>query len=204
MFRVIILGILNHVWKILFISIFILIALRIIYFKINKKKIVFYKEVLRILCLIYLICLFYVITFQDVEWSTSNYIPFKEITRYSFGSKLFIKNVIGNIIMFIPFGFFIGYFFKIKKKKIMFIIIIFVSTSIELLQRQIGRVFDIDDIILNVLGGMIGFIVYDTFKDIKEHLPLLLKKNFVYNIIVVVLLVLFIFYLANIIEVGML
>ena len=204
MFRVIILGILNHVWKILFISIFILIALRIIYFKIHKKKIVFYKEVLRILCLIYLICLFYVITFQDVEWSTSNYIPFKEITRYSFGSKLFIKNVIGNIIMFIPFGFFVGYFFKIKKKKTMFIITIFVSTSIELLQRQIGRVFDIDDIILNVLGGMIGFIVYDTFKDIKEHLPLLLKKNFVYNIIVVVLLVLFIFYLANIIEVGML
>ena len=204
MFRLIMLGILNNVWKILIISVLIFILFRIVYFKVTKKKLVFYKEVLLILFLIYLICLFYVLTFEDVEWYTSNYIPFKEITRYISGSKLFIKNVIGNIIMFAPFGFFIRYFFNIKDKKIMFLIITLTSTGIELLQSDIGRVFDIDDIILNVLGGMIGFLICDLFKDIKVNLPSLLKKNIIYNIIVIVLLVLFIFYLTNVIEVGIL
>lgn len=204
MFRLIMLGILNNVWKILIISVLIFILFRIVYFKVTKKKFVFYKEVLLILFLIYLICLFYVVTFEDVEWSTSNYVPFKEITRYRFGSKLFIKNVIGNIIMFAPFGFFIRYFFNIKDKKIMFLIIALTSTGIELLQSDIGRVFDIDDIILNVIGGMVGFLICDLFKDIKVNLPSLLKKNIIYNIIVIVLLVLFIFYLTNVIEVGIL
>lgn len=204
MFRLIILGILNNVWKILIIGIIIFILYRIIYFKITKKPMVFYKEILNILFLIYLICLFYVVTFEDVEWSTSNYIPFKEITRYPIGSKSFIKNVIGNIIMFIPLGFFIRYFTNIKNKKLMFIIILISSTSIELLQKNIGRVFDVDDIILNLLGGMLGFIVCDLFKDIKHNLPSLLKKNFLYNIIVIILLVLFIFYLTNVIGVGIL
>ncbi len=204
MFREIILGILNNVWQILLIGILILMLIRVLYFKVTKKKIVFYREVLLVLFLVYLVCLFYVVTFEDVEWSTSNYIPFKEITRYSFGSKLFIKNVVGNIIMFVPFGFFVGYFCKIKNKGLMFIIITLISISIELLQKQIGRVFDIDDILLNVIGGFIGFIICDTFKDFKNHLPSFLKKNYIYNIIVVVLLILFIFYLANTIEVGIL
>lgn len=202
MFKEIILGILNHVWKIVLVSILIMIIVRTIYFKLTKKKVVLYKEVLWILFLIYLVCLFYVVTFEDVNWSTSNYIPFKEITRYPFGSRSFIKNVIGNILMFVPFGFFVRYFFKVKNKRMIFLIIVITSTFIEILQDNIGRVFDIDDILLNACGGMIGFFICDIFKELKEHLPPFLKKNVIYNIIVVTLLVLFIFYLTNVIEVG--
>ena len=44
-----------------------------------------------------------------------NLIPFREITRYTIGSKLFFYNVIGNIALFIPFGYFVSD--KIKAKK---------------------------------------------------------------------------------------
>lgn len=204
MFRPILLVILERVWKFLLLGLLLLVVIRYLYFKNSKKKFVFYKEVLLVLSFMYLVCLFYVVTFEDVSWSTSNYIPFKEIARYSVGSPAFIKNVIGNIIMFVPLGFFMGYFLKIKKKKWVFLWVMIISIVIELLQDWIGRVFDIDDIILNVVGGMLGYLVYKAFKSIKSNLPWLLKKNFVYNIIVVVLLVLFVCYLGNIIEVGVL
>ena len=72
------------------------------------------------------------------------------------------------------------------------------------MQDTIGRVFDIDDILLNVAGGFLGYLTYDAFDKIKRQLPRLLKKDFIYNIIVVILLIVFICYLANIIEVGVL
>lgn len=204
MFRPILLVILEHVWKFLLIGTFLFAFIRYLYFKKSRKKLVFYKEVLLYLCFIYFVCLFYVVTFEDVIWSTSNYIPFKEITRYPVGSYAFMKNVIGNIIMFVPLGFFIGYYTKIKKKKWVFLIVLAVSFFIEIMQDYLGRVFDIDDILLNVFGGLLGYLVCMSFKNIKSNLPSLLKKNAVYNIIVVVLLILFICYLGNIIKVGVL
>ena len=204
MFRPILLVILEHVWKFLLMGLLLFAFIRYLYFKKSRKKPVFYKEILLYLSFIYLVCLFYVVTFEDVSWSTSNYIPFKEITRYEFGSYAFMKNVIGNIIMFVPLGFFIGYFTKIKKKKWVFLLVASISFFIEIMQDYLGRVFDIDDILLNVLGGLLGYLVCMSFKNIKSNLPSLLKKNYVYNIIVFVLLILFICYLGNIIEVGVL
>lgn len=204
MFRNIFLSILRHEWKILLIGLLIILLWRILYFKVTKKKVIFYKEIFLLLFVSYLICLFYVVTFEDVNWSTSNFIPFKEITRYKIGSTAFTKNIVGNIIMFVPLGFFLGYFLKIKKKRWLFLLVILISTSIECMQNAIGRVFDIDDILLNVVGGFLGYLTYDAFDKIKKQLPRLLKKDFIYNIIVVILLIVFICYLANIIEVGVL
>ena len=42
-----------------------------------------------------------------------------------------------------------------------------VSISIETTQLLIGRIFDIDDIILNIIGGMLGYLIYKTFKSYK-------------------------------------
>lgn len=201
MFRQIILNILSHEANVLIVGLTIVIICRSIYFKVTNNKVIFYKEALILLFTMYLICLFYVVTFTDASWTTSNFIPFKEILRYKFGSPLFIKNVIGNILMFVPFGFFLGYFLKIKKKRWVIVLVVVISTIIELLQDYIGRVFDIDDILLNLVGGMLGYLVYDAFNKIKRGLPKFLKKNFIYNIIVIVLLVLFIVYLSNIMEV---
>ena len=105
-----IMQILGEVWPTILISSVIVISLRLVYIFKNKEQFVFYKELLSLAFIIYVLCLFYVVTFQDVSWSTSNFIPFKEMFRYDFGSRLFIKNVLGNIVLFAPYGFFVGYF----------------------------------------------------------------------------------------------
>ena len=79
----------------------VIISMRIVYLIAHKEKFVFYKEVSLLAFLLYALLLFYVVTFQDVNYGTNNFIPFKEIFRYEFGSKVFMHNIIGNIILFI-------------------------------------------------------------------------------------------------------
>ena len=76
-----------------------------------------------------------------------------------------------------------------------------VSITVEIIQKNIGRVFDIDDIILNVVGALIGFIIYKIFEKIKDKLPRFLKNTVFYSIILIGLITLFILYLMKIIEV---
>ena len=141
----------------------------------------------------YVIALFEVVTFQDVSWSSSNFIPFNEMLRYDFGTKLFFKNVVGNMLMFIPFGFFTSYFLKLKKVYSVFLLTLLTSITIETTQLLIGRVFDIDDIILNVIGGLIGYLIFKIIYKIK-----FLKKEFIYNIIMIVVLIAIILYLLGV------
>lgn len=202
MIRQSLLEILGEVWPTILISSVIIISMRITYIIKNEQKFILYKELLSFVFVIYVLCLFYVVTFQDVGWSKSNYIPFKEMFRYNIGSRLFIKNVIGNIIMFIPYGFFTSYILNLKKTKSMALMALLVSVSIEITQLVIGRVFDIDDIILNTLGGIIGFYLYKSLDFINEHLPKILKNQIVYNIIIIIFVILGILYMFNLIGLG--
>lgn len=188
MFDVTIKNILANIWPMLVIFTVILSSLRITYVIKNKEKFVLYREILKLGFVIYIMSLFYVVTFQDVSWSTSNFIPFKEMLRYQVFSRLFFKNVVGNMIMFMPYGFFVSYFLKINKKKTIIYLSLLVSCTIEFTQLLIGRVFDVDDIILNVLGGLFGYFVYRFIYLIRDHLPNLLKNNIFYNIIVIIIL----------------
>ena len=78
-------------------------------------------------------------------------------SKFNFNA-IFI-NLVANIVTFIPLGFFMTMFFKkfnkISTMAVFSVIIIFI---IEVLQFifNVG-VFDIDDIILNSLGCIIGF-----------------------------------------------
>ena len=72
----------------------IIISIRVTQIILNKEKLVLYKEIINLGFIIYLLCLFHVVTFQDVSWSSSNFIPFKEMFRYEFASPLFFKYVI--------------------------------------------------------------------------------------------------------------
>lgn len=196
-------SIFNELWPMLLIFSVILISIRIYYLKETKERFVFYKDVFIYLFIIYILALFYVVTFQDVTWSTSNFIPFKEMFRYAFGSPLFFRNVIGNMLMFLPYGFFISTFLSIKKPKIIIFLTFIASTTIEVTQLIIGRVFDVDDIILNLLGGIMGYFLYRFSFFLHSKLPEQLKKEPFYNILVIVLIVLFVFFFKNIILVEM-
>lgn len=198
MLKTTLINIFNNTWPMMLIFGILLVLLRIIYLIKMKKKIIFYREVLYLSFVIYTICLFYIVTFQDVDWSTSNYVPFKEIFRYEFGSTLFLKNVIGNMVIFLPYGFFVSYFLKLKKLYLIILLTLLASFSIESLQSIIGRVFDIDDIFLNLIGGLIGFYIYR----FSKYMPKTLKNPIFYNIIILLLLMGIIIYLFNIISMG--
>lgn len=157
-------NIFSQIWPMIFICSVIMIILRIAYLIKNRERFVFYKEIFMFVFIIYMMCLFYVVTFQDID-STNipnyNVIPFKEMFRYKIGSRLFFKNVVGNLLMFVPFGFFSSYILRRIKYRWIFIITLIVSVTIELTQMKIGRVFDIDDVILNVVGGSIGYYIFN-------------------------------------------
>ena len=172
------------------VSVVVLILLRIIYLIKNKQKIVLYKDLTYLAFVIYLLSLFQLVTLQDaVSWSTNNFIPLKEITRYNIGSDLFIKNVIGNILLFVPFGFFISYILKSKRWFEPFIITVICSCTIEFVQLSIGRVFDVDDILLNLIGGVIGYIIYKLIRYISSKLPSFLKNKYFLDFISIVIVI---------------
>lgn len=201
MFKGTIIEIFNNVWPLLVLVTVIIVSLRLAYIIKYKTKFIFYKDMIYFAFILYILCLFYVVTFQDVSWSTSNYIPFKEMFRYNFGSRLFFKNVLGNMIMFMPYGFFIAYVLKLKKLRTITLLSLLVSLTIETTQLAIGRVFDVDDIILNVIGGIIGFYIFKIIYSIKNHSPEFLKKDIIYNILMVIIIILMIVYLFWVFEV---
>ena len=180
----------NFTWPMVIISVVILVSFRICYLIKNKEKLILYKELLMLSFIIYILCLFQVVTFQDnVSWSTNNFIPFKEILRYNMGSRLFVKNVIGNMLMFLPYGFFISYYLRNVKPHLTLILTLVASFSIELVQMLIGRVFDIDDIILNMLGGYLGYLCYYVLGLIGKKLPKVLKSEVFLNLVSIIILI---------------
>ena len=167
----------KNIWPMIFIFTIIIVSFRIIYLISNKKKIIFYKELLMLFFIIYILLLYYIVTFQDNNYGTNNLIPFKEIFRYSITSKLFIKNVIGNILLFIPLGIFSAYYINNKKVYIIIFLSILISSSIEFAQYKIGRTLDIDDVILNTIGAMFGFFLYKLWYKITLKMPNILKSQ---------------------------
>lgn len=179
---------LQNSWPMLTLFIVILVAMKLFQIILNKEKIIFYKEFYNLLMIMYLLLLYQMLLSTENATSGINIIPFKEMTRYAIGSKLFFYNVIGNIILFIPFGYFISDKLKAKKTTHIIIISSIISLTAELIQYKIGRAFDIDDVILNVTGAIIGFIGYFSIQSIKKRLPKFLQNNIFYNILAIIIL----------------
>lgn len=182
-------GVIDITWPMVLISCVVIVSLRVSYLIKNHEKFVIYKELLSLSFLIYIMCLFQVVTFQDdTTWSSNNFIPFKEIMRYNMGSRLFFKNVIGNMVLFLPYGFFVSYYLDNKKLSLTFTLTLITSVAIETVQLIIGRIFDIDDIILNVIGGTLGFYIYHIFDMIGNKFSKVLKNEWFLNILSILVL----------------
>ena len=189
--------VLPDVWPMLIIILVIIVSLRLTYLITKHKKFQLHKEIIYLLAIIYLLCLFHVVTFQDSNYGTSNFTPFKEIFRYDIGSHKFMRNVMGNIILFIPYGFLASYLLNNKKFSVITILTVIASLTIETVQYYIGRVFDIDDIILNSLGAIIGFLIYVALNAIKKYLPGIFAKDIIYNILCLIILAIMVLYLLS-------
>jgi len=113
-----------------------------------------------------------------------NLIAFKSIIdTISYGSiSIVLKQIAGNVLLFIPLGFaFPILFFKITNRKTI-LIGFTLSLVIELIQATSGlflgynyRSCDIDDLILNTIGTIIGLALYKpssryfkSFEEVKD------------------------------------
>ena len=179
---------LNSIWPMLTIFLVILISVRLCYLFLNHEKFIFYKEFLSLFFIVYILILFELVTNRDLGGSGINLIPFKEILRYDLKSELFKYNVIGNLVMFLPFGYVVSDYIHANKISHIFILTAIASLTIELVQLQIGRAFDIDDVLLNIAGGICGFFLFIGLNAIKKHLPGFFHKDIFYNIICIIII----------------
>lgn len=111
-------------------------------------------------------------TFSREHFETSNIIPFATIIGYVSGMVsndinigIVIINLVTNLLLFAPMGFFIPMLFqdKIKNTKQFLIIIIILTFLVEIIQFITYRgSTDIDDIILNTIGASIVYILMKT------------------------------------------
>lgn len=99
-------------------------------------------------------------------WNTANFIPFKTIKMYIQYYQLpgirSFSNLFGNILIFIPIGFMLPVVHKASKNVlIMFLNALFLVLGIEIFQlfSNFGA-FDVDDIILNCFGVLMGRCLY--------------------------------------------
>lgn len=189
--------VMEFTWPMIIICILTLSSIRITDIIKNKKPFVLYKEIFLLFFLIYILCLFQIVTFEDQSLyiGGNNLVPFKEIMRYKLGSRLFIKNVIGNVVLFIPYGIFASLYAKLEKPFHALCLVFFASVTVETTQLLIGRVFDIDDIILNVIGGLIGYGIYKVIDAIGDSVPKIFRRTWFLNIISIIIVSLFVGYI---------
>jgi glycopeptide antibiotics resistance protein len=133
--------------------------------------------------LLYTVLVFYVILFLSIlifknvsplellsenrpEYRSVNILPFQTIKKYLMGTynvsrTVAFNNVLGNIGLFIPLGIYLQLFKREKRILTGIFLIVIISLSVEILQFifAIGAT-DIDDILLNCLGGIIGIMCY--------------------------------------------
>ena len=127
-----------------------------------------------VLFLLYLALLSYLMFFSEDFGRTNpnrgyayNLAPFKEILRFityyeTLGMKAVVVNLAGNVIAFMPFGFFMPVVSRRSRGPVR---IIFLGFGFSLMLETIQLVFkvgsyDVDDLILNTLGAAIGFFCY--------------------------------------------
>lgn len=185
-------------WPTLVIVLSIFIILRVGYIISCNRDFKLHEELFDLLFISYILILFQLVTSQDLSGGGTNLMPFREILRYDIGTKAFTKQVIGNIVMFMPLGYFAGNYCRVKKISGIALITLLCSFIIESVQHFIGRCFDIDDILLNVFGGILGFLILIAFRAIENHLPDFMRRDWFKNILSVLLIILVVLFLIRI------
>lgn len=92
-----------------------------------------------------------------------NMIPFHTVRTFfrHFRPGIFMVNIVGNVAMFMPWGFGLPLLWKRRQSFLSAALFsLLLPLFIETVQLFIGRSVDIDDIILNFTGGMLGACCY--------------------------------------------
>ncbi len=164
------------------------------------KKIIHNLLIICFIC--YIILLVYFLFFserygRDQTYSSYQYNLqlFREIKRYlayrgQIGKELFIINVVGNVAAFMPMGFFVPVLYREQRgentyrghfvRSGIFVTLFgfLISFSVETIQlvTKVGC-FDVDDLLMNTTGVLLGFLLYYICKQILAILPWNHKKK---------------------------
>lgn len=128
-----------------------------------------------VLFLSYLVLLSYFMFFADsfgrldrknAEYAY-NLVFFREIKRFYIyrdvvGMKAFLINIVGNVVAFMPFGFFLPIVSRRGRRWFNTVLLTFTMTfclEVTQLVFKVGS-FDVDDMFLNTLGGILGYFIY--------------------------------------------
>ena len=137
----------------------------------RKKKI--FRAMGKVLFLLYVVFLIYFLFLAEWYGRTGiseeyryNLELFREIKRFiiyreQLGVFAVFANLAGNILIFVPYGFFIS---VASRERGFFKTLFFsmgLSLCVEIIQlfTRVGS-FDVDDILLNTIGGVLGYIVF--------------------------------------------
>lgn len=126
----------------------------------------------KLLFLAYIVFLLYFLIFSEwygrsgeMDTYRYNLVLFQEIQRFWNHREqlgwIAYANLVGNVVIFIPFGFFMPMASRYRS----FLLTTFYSFGFSLLVELFQLVtkvgsFDVDDLLLNTVGGMIGFIIF--------------------------------------------
>ena len=151
----------------------------------------FISNVLTLCFICYMILLVYFLFFSEEYGRTEHYETYKynfelgrEIKRYwnnreQIGILLFVINIIGNVAVFMPFGFLVPVMYREQRKDVVFhghyfrsfLFVTFLgflfSLAVETVQlvTKVGC-FDVDDLLLNTSGVVLGYVIYYICKKI--------------------------------------
>ncbi len=167
------------------------IGIRIAYIKHQKRSIVWLNELMKLLFACYLTGLLSLVVLPANFWLDffdgvffGWWEEMGPVFRYGgfnlvpsiikvFGGEWILGSwvktmLLGNIAMFLPFGFFIPFVTKKVNRKNVFILAAIVPVAVEFLQLILGRSFDIDDLICNFIGIAFGYFVALALKGIGK------------------------------------
>ncbi|MFB7642071.1 VanZ family protein [Peribacillus butanolivorans] len=172
---------------------------RIIFLKKKQKRIKVINELLMLIFVLYIVGLasqtivpdwdmgiitdtgeFYFNIHLSNEISKVNLIPFHTLYQYFFEtntnvsdwSSVSLLNIIANFLLFSPIGFFVPLIWKkCFSFKNVFFLGLTVTCLVEIVQLFIGRSTDIDDVMLNTIGVIIGYGIFSLLNLILVKLP---------------------------------
>ena len=139
----------------------------------EKKKTIFLLLLIANILFVLRLTLFRPFTYAERQINLRLFIGLADIYK-NVGTWQFFRLFIGNIGWFVPFGFMLTALLK-KKVFIKVVTLGFTfSFSIEMLQYVFRKgVAELDDLILNVFGAVLGYFLYRLLSNASKRKPLM-------------------------------
>ena len=148
----------------------------------NEKKKTYARVLGKILFVSYIVFAFYFLLISEIYGRIGemqeyhyNLVLFREIKRFwncreQLGIIVTTANLLGNVLIFFPFGFFMPMASKYRSflSTAFYSLVFSLIVEISQLLLKVGC-FDVDDLLLNTVGGMLGYIVFGVCNTVRRN-----------------------------------